>query len=1007
MKKKYSRFIDIFILIVVFLITGCHKKTIEKVMVRQLRQIGTQGSQPGFFKEPRGLCFTPDGSLLVTDFRNYRVQKLTVAGKPLQQWGSRGNKPGQFNDPTCAAVDSHGNLFVVDTWNHRVQRCDPDGNWIENWAKGGDFYAPRGIAIDASDKVYVANTSFHNIKVFNRSGKLIATWGSEGAGADQFHDPLGLAFGPDGNLYVADTGNQRIKVVSPTGQTLRTIRVPEWSEKNFNEAYIAVGSDNKIYVTVPNANFIQVYTKDGHLFSRFGEPGVGPEQLMFPTGIAVSASGQVFISDSLNNRIVKYAPPPPLPTLQQVHHGPIYRIFSILRILIDIIAFLIIVKWWLNRRKQSVKTPGRFVRNRDQLISGMQAHPLLMFLTFCFALICMTGSLVFYATKHPVPGFWLLVATIILMVFHELPQKLNTAILDTGKPVSRRAQIIFLVVLFLITVGLRIYKLDDIPWGINNDAAWNGMYALRILDGEKYTPFTSEAWGKSTLYFYLIALAFKLFGVSKFALYLPCILAGAVTVFLFYFFVKYLFGQRLAMISSVIYSTMAWNITFSRTGYRAILSPLCCILTFWFYYKAVDSKMSRVKFLNFAVSGLFAGLGLHTYFAFRGIPLMLIIIGIHSWITTRGFMRRNWWGLLILLFSSLIAFSPLAIYAFSSPENLEAFMGRSDFLFIGNQIKAAHSLAPLFRNFAKNLNIFVYKAQVGNFFNNDWPIITRILAFFVFPGFALFIGRLKNRNAFFVVMMACFGILPAMLSEPDAARSIMVPISLAVFAGAGITSLVRYVPDNFQRVLTPAVLILFTGTVAASEFNFYFKKLGNDYFTQFGYARKHTLLGYTGLNLSENNTVFISQGHFIDTPKFLCYRVPGDVFKITNGEVIDVVPDSILMANLDEILNTVLPEDKGLAFIFENDPKNVPLFNRVQREFPSGKYKEYRDRRYGDDMLYYTWVIPVEDVIAHNKKIQASHPAATQSKKTGEISDPKQIKPLSAAGQAGKVEKLP
>jgi hypothetical protein len=43
------------------------------------------------------------------------------------------------------------------------------------------------------------------------------------------------------------------------------------------------------------------------------------------------------------------------------------------------------------------------------------------------------------------------------------------------------------------------YKIGDkFPPGLNHDAAWNGLYAIRILNGEPFTVYTSEAWGRET-----------------------------------------------------------------------------------------------------------------------------------------------------------------------------------------------------------------------------------------------------------------------------------------------------------------------------------------------------------------------------------------------------------------------------------------------------------------------------------------------------------------------------
>ena len=111
-------------------------------------------------------------------------------------------------------------------------------------------------------------------------------------------------------------------------------------------------------------------------------------------------------------------------------------------------------------------------------------------------------------------GGWSIVSAIFMLLIQELPKYLTQTTLQESRRIPRSLFWGLFCLLISITLFLRVYKLDEIPWGINNDAAWNGMYALRSLDGEEYTPFTQEAWGKSTLYFYMIALAFKWFGAS-------------------------------------------------------------------------------------------------------------------------------------------------------------------------------------------------------------------------------------------------------------------------------------------------------------------------------------------------------------------------------------------------------------------------------------------------------------------------------------------------------------
>ncbi len=955
---------SLYLLIVI--LTACNTSPeLRKIQNRQLQQIGSAGSEPGEFQEPRGLHAGPDQTLIVTDFRNYRIQQIDRNGKALHSWGSKGNGPGELNDPADAVMDSEGNLYVVDTWNHRIQKCLANGEWQLNWASGTDFYAPRGIAVDSNKKVYVANTSQHNIKVFNSTGKLLATWGSKGTAREQFHDPVGLAIGPDGNLYVADTGNHRLKVIGPGGQVLSVFPIPDLDGEAFNETFVSVGPDGKIFLSVPQLNHILVLNTDGSIFSRFGKKGGGPEELFYPTGILVDESQSIYISDSLNHRIVKYTYPSPLVAQTPTKQSTLHRILSITRIVLDLIALIIVIVALTRKLRSRNRHVLSLEKTREpskiQLkIRKMSGYPKTLLMLFLSGSTAVGVSLWLYSIDKPGLASIIAVVGLVLIALQEMPRTNSESFPRESRDMTRNRVLMLTLILLCITVLLRVYRFDEIPWGINNDAAWNGTFARLFLDGkEPYTPFTDQAWGKETMYFYLVALSFKLFGISRTTLLLPGLVISILTVPVLLLFLKKLFGWRFAFITAFVFSATAWNIVFSRTGYRAVQAPLYLLLTLGFFYLAADTSRWYHKLLYYSAAGSSLGIGLNTYFSFRGIPILMIVIGIFTWIEHRHFMRKNWWGLVLFLLFAILFFTPLAIYAY---HNYSTFMARSNFLFVGKKIQESGSLTPLFDNIYRNFLVFTYKAKVGNFFNNDWPIITRFLAFFALIGSAVHVRHCFCRGSFTTLMIFCFGILPAVLSEPDAARGIMSPIAIAIFAATGIVSMLRLLPRSTPNLLQNSVLAMIVLAIMCFESHFYFVRLGTNYFAQYGYACKNTQIGITASELAKNNQIYISQAHFIDTPKFLCYGIPGDIFGITNGEVIEVVSDDTLMKNLQRILNTPVPKGKGLAFILESHHKNDPIFEAIRESQPDGEYKVFRDKRLGIEPIYYTYVVPADKV---------------------------------------------
>ena len=133
-------------------------------------------------------------------------------------------------------------------------------------------------------------------------------------------------------------------------------------------------------------------------------------------------------------------------------------------------------------------------------------------------------------------------------------------------PLASPWQPVAVVAVLGLGVFSRVYRLDLIPSGLNHDVAWNGLYGLRILQGEPYTPYTTEAWGRETLMLYLQALGIRLFGVELPALIYPAVLAGILLLPIFYLWMREAFGPRLALAATFLLAVSGWHLVFSRIG---------------------------------------------------------------------------------------------------------------------------------------------------------------------------------------------------------------------------------------------------------------------------------------------------------------------------------------------------------------------------------------------------------------------------------------------------------
>ncbi|MYH63597.1 MAG: hypothetical protein F4148_18230 [Caldilineaceae bacterium SB0675_bin_29] len=105
---------------------------------------------------------------------------------------------------------------------------------------------------------------------------------------------------------------------------------------------------------------------------------------------------------------------------------------------------------------------------------------------------------------------------------------------ESGQKGLRIISVVIVAALTVAVVLLRLYRLDELPAGIQVSEALNGVDALRVLGGEHAVFFPSEFSGHEGLVVYLIALSISVLGQTDLALRLPTALANAGTVFVVY-----------------------------------------------------------------------------------------------------------------------------------------------------------------------------------------------------------------------------------------------------------------------------------------------------------------------------------------------------------------------------------------------------------------------------------------------------------------------------------------
>lgn len=190
---------------------------------------------------------------------------------------------------------------------------------IDGTGTNAGFMGPYGVAVDASDNVFVADRDSGIIRKITPAG-VVTTFAGPGYA---LYDPSGMAFDKAGNLFVAERGDHRILKFTPDGNM--TIVAGSGSSgtangigtsASFNGPYaVTVDSSNNLYVSDTTNHLIRKITASGVVTTLAGNgsgtfaDGTGnAAAFRNPKGITVDTSGNVYVADYANDRIRKVTP---------------------------------------------------------------------------------------------------------------------------------------------------------------------------------------------------------------------------------------------------------------------------------------------------------------------------------------------------------------------------------------------------------------------------------------------------------------------------------------------------------------------------------------------------------------------------------------------------------------------------------------------------------------------------------------------------------------------------
>ena len=187
-------------------------------VLRVLGQKAVPGADGTHFDKPTDVAFLSDGSILVSDgYGNARIAEFASDGSFRKAWGSAGKGAGQFNLPHAVAVDAADRVYVADRENDRVQVFDRNGTYVTQWS--GAIGRPFGVAAMSDGRVAVLDGGEQpasgpdraGLAIVDSNGRVVEHIGRFGNYDGQFWGAHDVAYGRDGSLYVVDIAGQRVQ----------------------------------------------------------------------------------------------------------------------------------------------------------------------------------------------------------------------------------------------------------------------------------------------------------------------------------------------------------------------------------------------------------------------------------------------------------------------------------------------------------------------------------------------------------------------------------------------------------------------------------------------------------------------------------------------------------------------------------------------------------------------------------------------------------------------------
>jgi hypothetical protein len=385
------------------------------------------------------------------------------------------------------------------------------------------------------------------------------------------------------------------------------------------------------------------------------------------------------------------------------------------------------------------------------------------------------------------------------------------------------------VAIMAVAAFFRLYRLAEFPPFFNFDEAAHATDAQLILSGHHFI-FSPKIQGVEAFFMYVTAGAFALLGQTPFAQRMVSVLVGLSTVAATYGWVREMFVEDgtdrspdfrslkatcLALLAALGLATSFWHVNYSRIGLEVAMVPWCAAFSAYFLWRGFRTGRT----LDFAISGVWLGLGPYTHLPARFLPFPLVLFFIIRWWLTRrapemqglGFWAGAWRvfrPLVIVGVVALVVFAPLGLYFVLHPAD---FLGRASITSIFNPVlNKGDFWGTLWRSAVGTFGGFGFTSD-SNWLANlpGKSILNPVLAVLFWLGVLTALVRIRRPAYLFSFLWWFVLLVPPIITperSPHFARMMGVAPVTYLFVAIGLWTL----GELLQPLLEPGRFLWFT-----------------------------------------------------------------------------------------------------------------------------------------------------------------------------------------------------